>query len=91
MQAAESFARATGGQTLEMTRLGRALSLGSSILPRVVTNPLWRRASRRFAEGASGAVNVFHSVNGVRLGSVWRTIEYPILRNNNAIIYRIVP
>jgi hypothetical protein len=49
--------------------------------------------SGAYAKGANGTVHVFQNANtGIRLNSVWRTIEYPILKSNNVnIIYHSVP
>ena len=72
--AAEAYANATGGTTLEMTSVGSALEArGAGI-------DAWRAASADFARGASGDVTAF--VGGSRLTSVWRTIEKPILLEN---------
>lgn len=43
---------------------------------------MWDQASADFANGARGSVHVFHNAAGVSLSSVWRTVEYPILRDN---------
>ncbi|MBC6368166.1 hypothetical protein DDT91_15320 [Algoriphagus sp. AK58] len=90
-EAAENFALSTGGRTLEMTLQGRLLTRLTNLTSYNVTAPLWRWASSSFARNAQGSVNVFQNANtGVRLNSVWRTSEYPILRGNNNIIYHNV-
>lgn len=87
-EAAESFALNTGGRTLEMTLQGRFLTRLTNLTSYNVTAPLWRWASSSFARNAQGPINVFQNANtGVRLNSVWRTSEYPILRGKNSIIY----
>jgi len=89
--AAESFAKSNGLKTLEMTWQGKALTRLTNATSYKLTAPLWNRASASFARGARGPINVFHNANtGVRLNSVWRTTEYPILRGNNNIIYHNV-
>ena len=95
--AAASFATRTGGVTLEQTLAGRLLqaannglagTIGRARADRILA-PLWRQASRNFAAGARGEVNVF--VRGTpREQSVWKTVEEPILTNNNTIRYNVV-
>lgn len=72
-----------------MTWKGKALTKLTNATSYNLTAPLWDRASASFARGATGPVNVFHNASsGVRLNSVWKKIEYPILKNNNNnIIY----
>ena len=89
--AAEKFAKANAGKTLEMTLQGKTLTKLTDLTSYKLTQPLWKLASSSFARGAKGPVNVFHNANsGVRLKSVWRTTEYPILKNKNEIIYHNV-
>lgn len=72
--AAEAFAKATGNTTLEMTPVGQALEAqGAGI-------DAWRAASADFARGASGDVTAF--AGGSSPGSVWLTVEKPILMQN---------
>jgi hypothetical protein len=55
--------------------------------------PKWKEASRAFAEAAEGEVHVFHNAATVRLESIWREVEYPVLRTNSKvtkIIYHIL-
>ncbi len=89
--AAEAFAKANGSTTLEMTSAGQELQKLTQGMDWVDAKPLWEAASRDFAEGAQGAVHVFHNGSrGVSLESVWRNIEYPVLRENgNDIIYNV--
>ncbi len=88
-KAAENFAKANGMKTLEMTWQGKTLTKLTNITSYKFTAPLWNRASASFAKGAKNPVHVFHNASsGVRLNSVWRRIEYPILKSkNNNIIY----
>ncbi len=90
-RAAETWAKANGGTTLEMSALGREVEKATSNLSWEQARPLWEQASRQFAEAASGTVHVFHG-NRVRLESIWATIEYQILSKNPAIriIYHVV-
>jgi hypothetical protein len=81
-QAAASFAERTGGTTLEMTSAGRALE--GAQLPWAEAKPLWQEASREFATGAQGQVDVFMS-RAARPDSIWRTIERPALESNAAV------
>lgn len=90
--AADAFARANGGTTLEMTFTGRALDFITTDATYPYLKPAWNAASKNFARGASGGVDVFHAGSGVRLESVWRTVEYPQLINQgNVINYNVVP
>jgi len=80
--AAEAFAKATGGTTLEMTPVGQALEAqGAGI-------DAWRAASADFARGASGDVTAF--AGGSSPGSVWLTVEKPILMQNPNITRIII-
>lgn len=70
---------------------GRAVEVATRSLEWVAARPIWQQASADFAGGASGTVHVFQSAAGLRLESVWATIEYPILQKNGVtIIYRVV-
>ena len=91
-KAAETFARANGMKTLEMTLQGKLLTSLTNATSFKTMEPFWKYASASYARGATGTVNVFHNASsGVRLKSVWKTIEYPILKNNNNnIIYHNV-
>ena len=91
-EGAEAFARGTGGQTLEMTRTGRFLDAITTKKTYPYLKPAWNKASRNFARGADGAVDVFQSSRGVRLESVWKTVEYPeLIKAANPINYHITP
>jgi len=81
-KAAIQFARATGGQTLEMTPGGRALLADPDylMLSTAQRDFLWQRASARFAAQASGEVRAF--VRGARQNRTYRSIEEPVLRTN---------
>ncbi len=80
--AAGRYARRMGGTTLEMTPRGRVLE--SAGLHWSEAKPLWQNASRSFAEGARGRVDVFIG-RTPRPDSIWRTIEKPALLNNPAV------
>lgn len=41
---------------------------------------MWKRLSERYAQGASG--NTYGFTEGARKGSIFNTVEYPILQNN---------
>ncbi|PQJ78762.1 DUF6443 domain-containing protein [Polaribacter porphyrae] len=89
--AAETFARANGFKTLEMTFTGKFLTKMTKLTSYEFTKPLWNFASQRFARGANGTINVFQNANtGIRLESVWRLKEYPILKNKNIIYHNIL-
>ena len=86
MNAAAQLARDTGGLTLEMTRLGQHLmqtDAGSSA---------WNAASQNFANVANNVASTIYSVQnagGIRLQSVWATIEYPLIKLRE-IVYSVV-
>jgi hypothetical protein len=92
-QAAMSFAKSTGGQTLEMTPLGRGLDFITTPQTYPLLKPVWNWASKNFVSGAEGSVDVFQSASrGVRIDSTWTTIEYPqLMRQGNQINYFIIP
>ena len=89
--AAEAFAKQSGGVTLEMTAAGQRLQGITKGMDWADAKPLWEAASADFARGASGSVNVFQNGSrGVSLESVWRGVEYPILKQQgNGIIYNV--
>lgn len=81
-QAAATFAGRGGGTTLEMTSVGR--SLESAGLPWAEAKGLWQAASRDFAAGAGGKVDVFMS-KVARPDSIWTTVERGALQANPAV------
>ena len=87
MSDATAFASQTGGRTIGMTRAGIWLSKLDNV-PYKFTKPLWQQASRGFAKGARGNVSAFHNAKGVKLDAIWRTHEYPWLKNFNNISYK---
>ena len=88
MNAATNYAKGNGLTTLEMTRAGRNLTNLTQGMPWEKAAPMWQRLSATYAKGATGPVHVFQNAStGVRLNSVWRTIEYPILKGKNPIIF----
>jgi hypothetical protein len=92
-EAAEAFAKRTGGTTLELANPGLQ-GISDAMLAQgkdwatVVRPTVWEPASKSFAEGASGVVNVFQNAEGVSLRSVWRQLEYPVLKNNPGVTIR---
>jgi hypothetical protein len=89
--AAEAFAKQSGGVTLEMTAAGQRLQQATKGMDWADAKPLWETASADFARGATGTVNVFQNgTRGVSLESVWRGVEYPLLKQQgNGIIYNV--
>ena len=87
--AAEAWAKANGATTLEMTTKGQELIALTKDMEWAEARPLWVNASKEFAEGAKGEINVFHNANGVSLQSVWREVEYPLLKDS-IINYHVV-
>lgn|GEM_PF-1414165 len=92
-QAAEAYAKAIGGKTLEMTLPGKILNALTTNRTYPLLRPLWEKASLNFAKNAEGAVDVFHSASrGVSLDSVWAQIEYPqLMKQGNPINYFLAP
>ncbi len=94
-KAAEAFANRIGGTTLELSNPGLKATSDAMIAAgedwfTSVRPTVWEPASRAFAEGASGVVHVFqYFENGLQMSienrSVWRTIEYPALKANQAV------
>ena len=85
------WAKVNNGLTLEMTRTGRLLEKFSPYLPARLKSKLWDMASLRFAQGATGAVEVFHNATGVYITSTWARIEYKELaRRGVNILYNII-
>ena len=87
MHAAKSFAESIDGVTLEMTRLGQHLEK----LP--FNREAWSAASKNFANVASNAASAIHVVHnsaGVKIQSIWATIEYPLLKIAE-VTYHVVP
>jgi hypothetical protein len=82
-QAADSYAAATGGTTLEMTAAGRALE--GAALPWPEAAPLWKAASGEFAADARGTADVFLS-RAARAESIWTNIERPLLQGSGTSI-----
>ena len=72
-----------GGMTLEMTRLGQYLEkIDASI-------QMWRAASANFANSANGTVYSVQNAAGVRIQSIWATVEYDLVRARD-IMYKVV-
>jgi hypothetical protein len=91
MQAAQSFANSVNGITLEMSRIGQALTPIHEALDSVlgkgaayqIMKPLWNAASYHFAQGASGTVNVFMNAAAYNPNGAWAIIELPALQANS--------
>ena len=81
MNEAADYAASRGLTTLEMTRAGKNLTKLTTGMPWEVAGPMWKRLSTVYAKGAKGPVVVVqNATSGVSLESVWRTVEYPILK-----------
>ena len=77
---AEKLAKSVGGKSLEMTRLGQVLT---SIEAK---ESAWNAASANFANIARGVAYSLQNSAGVRIASVWATVEFPILIQSNVQI-----
>lgn len=92
-EAAQSWAKANNGITLEMTEAGQRVEKITEGLKWSEAIQHWVSASQDFAAEAVGEVHVFQNSASVSLESVWRTTEYPmLLRNPNVtrIIYHAI-
>ena len=86
MDAARSLAETIDGMTLEMTRLGQYLET----LP--FNRDAWAAASQNFANvanNAASAIHVVHNAAGIKIQSIWATVEYPLL-SLTELIYHVV-
>ena len=84
--AAKQIANSVGGKTLEMTRVGVYLEKTNA------PYSAWQAASANFANVAVNASSSIYSIQnaaGIRLQSIWATVEYPVLQGKE-IIYGIV-
>ena len=87
MNGGSYLANEVGGKTLEMTKLGQYLS-GIEF-----NDQLWKIASANFANQVSNGGTVFamQNIEGIRISSVWATIEYDILiKKGVEIIYEVI-
>jgi hypothetical protein len=87
---ATTFAKATGGMTIEMTPGGQAMMadpLFQSLSPTEQFRS-WQQASTPFAAGASGTINAF--IKGARNDRTFRTIEEPLIDANQNINQQIL-
>ena len=84
--AALEWAKENNGINLNQTFGGRLLDFGTKFLPyEKGFEPLWKFASRRFAEGASGQAHVFINTELYSTRSIWSLIESPALVNKNNV------
>ena len=81
------MAQGINGKTLEMTRVGQFLEKTNASIES------WKAASLNFANQASGKVISVQNSAGIKLESVWATIEYNTLVNNpkvTEIVFSII-
>ena len=81
MNAAARWANATGGTTLEMTPGVQGVLPQPGVPPSLEVTPILNAASRDFAAGARGPVDVFLG-QVPRANSTWNVIERPALQAN---------
>jgi hypothetical protein len=92
--AAETYANVNGKFTLEMTAPGRILDLVGKVVPYQNLKPFWDFASRQFARGTSGDVNVFIHIPKFNPEGTWATVELLALKANpnvTSIFRNLVP
>ncbi len=85
MEAAEAFARANGGRTLEMTLRGKLLTWLTNKFGFKNTERFWKWASESWAKGAKGEADAVLGEK-VRPDSIWKKIEEPTLQKNGVKI-----
>jgi hypothetical protein len=84
--AAKQIAQSINGISLEMTKLGQHLEQTNAPWE------MWKAASQNYANVASNAASSIHAVHnaaGVKLHSIWATIEYPLVKLRE-IVYHAV-
>ncbi len=90
----ESWRKANGGMTLDMTAQGRALEAATAGMDYVAqAKPLWRAASLDFAEGAVGDAHIFVKTARFSDLSLFYETEYnALLQNRNVtdIIFHLL-
>ena len=92
--AANEWAVANGGQTLEMTSSGQWAEGITQDMPWDQARSIWESVSRTYAQNAEGEVHVFLNSSGINPQSIWLQTELPTLGLNDAvtnIIYHFVP
>ena len=88
MNAAMEYASSNGMTTLNMTRAGKNLTNLVKDMSPVESAKMWQRLSAAYAKGAKGTVHVFIDSKNTVTNSVWKTIELPILNQNNIKIIK---
>ena len=90
-EAAETWAKANGGITLEMTAMGKQLTELTKNMAWEDAEPLWKEASAGFANSASGDAHVFQRASGVSTNSIWGNVEYQILKEKGIdVVYHVI-
>jgi hypothetical protein len=91
MDAAQSWARANGGVTLEMTGRGREALRLTENQEWEMARPIWIQQSRRYAKEASGEVHIFATKEALaREDSILNEVELPALRRNPKVTNIVV-
>lgn len=83
--AAKGIAKATGGLTLEQTRLGVVLDKLTNRYTMPVLKPGWNALSKRWAAGAVEAADVVLG-STVNEAGAWKAIEEPLLKSNGVSV-----
>ncbi len=83
-EAAEAWAQANNGITINMTALGQEAEVVESMYGEgsPEATAAWQSASEAFANAASGPIQVFSSQPLTNFGNVWYNTELPIIANN---------
>lgn len=84
---ARDIAEGLGGTTLEQTPIGGAMDYLQNTLGMTIPNWTWRAASATFANNATGVATAVI----LSPGSVWTTVEMPILISNGIPIEYVAP
>jgi hypothetical protein len=88
-QAAQDFAIANGGATLDMTAGGQAAEAAAQGMDYGTARPIFARASEEFARNATGEVHVFLRGTAAET-SIWEAVEKPALEANQSVTRIIV-
>lgn len=79
--AAIDYATANRGRSLEMTWVGRGLEYATEKTSYNTMKPFWDYASYSFGRGAERTANVFINQARYGSGSIWNTVERPLLQS----------
>ena len=89
--AAEDYAAMhVGMTTINTTTTGKILTSITNATSYTLTKPLWKYASKQFANGAEGEASVIFGMNKFSSKSIFATTERPILEGNGVFLKYII-